>query len=594
MTVTTTFGAVPQQGGATRFRLWAPGHSGVSLELQNKPSQPLRKLDGGWWEAEAEAPADTRYRYTLGNGMTVPDPASRAQDGDVDGWSVVKDPAAHQWQHPDWNGLPWAAAVVYELHVGLYGGFRGVMADLPRLAALGVTHLELMPVNDFAGLRNWGYDGVLPYAPDETYGTPEDLKALVDAAHGHGLAVMLDVVYNHFGPAGNYWGAIAPVFFHADKNNPWGQSIDFERPEVRDFFMENALYWLTEFRFDGLRLDAVHAIDSASFLPELAGRIREATAGREIALVLENERNDASLLERDYSAQWNDDVHHCLHVLLTGEEDSYYKDYADKPAALLAKALSTGFVYQGEESKNLGHARGKPSGHLPPSAFVNALQTHDQVGNRAMGERIAQLAPPEGVRAALTLLLLSPQVPMLFMGDEWASERPFQFFTGFTDDTLAEAVREGRRKEFAGFKAFADPEHREKIPDPNAIATFNSSRPDPSERALPRHAAVEALVTRLLAARKAQLAARLSGATSLEAEALGDTGVLARWRLNDGAVLTVAAQFGEDEIALAAPTGTLLAESRDGVAEAAARGILPGFAAAGWIASEAPIAETIR
>jgi maltooligosyltrehalose trehalohydrolase len=594
MTVTTTFGAVPQQDGKTRFRLWAPGHTGVTLLRQDQDDLPLRRQDDGWWQAEAEAPTGSRYRYKLGNGMTVPDPASRAQDGDVDGWSIVTDPDAYAWQHPDWKGLPWASAVVYELHVGLYGGFRGVMADLPRLAALGVTHLELMPVNDFAGLRNWGYDGVLPYAPDETYGTPDDLKALVDAAHGHGLSIMLDVVYNHFGPAGNYWGAIAPVFFHADKNNPWGQSIDFERTEVRDFFMENALYWLTEFRFDGLRLDAVHAIDSDSFLPELAGRIREATAGRDIALVLENERNDSSLLERDYDAQWNDDVHHCLHVLLTGEQDSYYQDYAEGPARLLARALSTGFVYQGEESKNLGHGRGKPSAHLPPSAFVNALQTHDQVGNRALGDRIAQLAPAEGVRAALTLLLLSPQVPMLFMGDEWASERPFQFFTGFTDEKLADAVREGRRKEFAGFKAFADPANREKIPDPNAIATFNASRPDPSERAQPQHAAVEALVTRLLAVRKTQLGARLSGTTSLEAEALGETGVVARWRLGDGAVLTVAAQFAEGEIALPAPIGALLGESRDGVAEAAARGTLPGFSAAGWLASEDPLAETLR
>jgi maltooligosyltrehalose trehalohydrolase len=593
MTTTLSFGAIPLGGGTTRFRLWAPGHTAVELLRDGQPGMPLRKRDDGWWEAEAGAPAGSRYRYKLGNGMEVPDPASHAQDGDVDGWSVVVDPDAYQWQHPDWKGLPWPNAVVYELHAGLYGGYRGIIADLPRLAALGVNTLELMPVADFAGLRNWGYDGVLPYAPDETYGTPDDLKALVDAAHGHGLSVMLDVVYNHFGPAGNYWGSIAPVFFHQDKANPWGQSIDFTRPQVRDFFMENALYWLTEFRFDGLRLDAVHAIEDDSFLPELSGRIRAATAGRHVHLVLENERNDAALLETHFDAQWNDDVHHCLHVLLTGEHDAYYIDYADDPAGHLASALMKGFVYQGQESKNLGHARGKPSDHLPPTAFVNALQTHDQVGNRAMGERIAQIAPIEGVRAALLLLLVAPQIPMLFMGDEWASERPFLFFTGFTTEELADAVREGRRKEFARFPAFADPERREKIPDPNAVSTFTASRPDPSERLQPKHAAVEEFVTALLRQRRDVLGPRLDGTTALAGEKLGDKGVRVQWRLGDGAVLTVAANFGPGPVPCPTGAGNLLAESREGLASALEAEGLGAFGAVAWIASESRIAETL-
>jgi maltooligosyltrehalose trehalohydrolase len=563
MTPSFTFGAVPLGDGVTRFRLWGPGQSGASLERQGQAPEKMHKLDDGWWQAEVTAPPGTRYRYTLGNGMSVPDPASRAQDGDVDGWSVVVDPHSHIWKNPDWKGQPWSRAVVYELHAGLYGGFRGIAGDLPRLAALGVNTIELMPVNDFAGLRNWGYDGVLPYAPDETYGTPDDLKALIDTAHGQGISVMLDVVYNHFGPAGNYWGAIAPVFFHADKNNPWGQSIDFERRQVRDFFIENALYWLTEYRFDGLRLDAVHAIEDRTFWPEFSARVREATAGRHVHLVLENERNDASMLESDFDAQWNDDVHHCLHVLLTGERDSYYADYADDPAGHLARALAEGFVYQGETSENLGHERGSPSAHLRPSAFVNALQTHDQVGNRAMGERIGQIAHPDGVRAALLLILLSPQVPMLFMGDEWASETPFLFFTGFTTEELADAVREGRRKEFARFPAFADPERRKKIPDPNAISTFTASRPDPSERLSPKHAAVEAFTGRLLALRRDRLGARLEGTTSLGAEKLGEKGVRAQWKLGDGAVLTIAAQFGETAIEFPPAPGEVLAQSRD-------------------------------
>jgi maltooligosyltrehalose trehalohydrolase len=582
--MTRSFGAVPAASSLTRFRLWAPGQSAVSVERRGEEPLPLRKEDHEWWSLEAEAAPGTRYRYILGNGMAVPDPASAGQDGDVDGWSVVPDPTAYAWQHPDWKGLPWPQQVVYELHAGLYGGYRGIVADLPRLAALGVTTLELMPVAAFAGLRNWGYDGVLPYAPDETYGSPDDLKALVDAAHAHGLCIMLDVVYNHFGPSGNYWGAIAPVFFHQDKNNPWGQSIDFSRQPVRDFFIENAVYWLTEFRFDGLRLDAVHAIGDDTFLEELSTRARAATEGRHIALVLENERNDAPLLERAFEAQWNDDWHHCVHVLLTGERDAYYADYADAPARHLARALATGFVYQGEESGNLGHARGTPSGHLPPRAFINALQTHDQVGNRAMGERIAQIAPAEGVRAALLLLLLEPQVPMLFMGDEWASETPFLFFTGFQTEELAQAVREGRRKEFARFPAFADPEKREKIPDPNAPATFTASRPDPAERLREKHAAVEAFVTALLTLRRQRLAPHLEGATSLVAEVLGQHGVRAQWRLANGAVLTIAAQFAADAAACPAAPGTVLAESRPGLADAlAGDGMLGGFGAIAWL-----------
>ncbi len=576
------FGAIPA-GAHTRFRLWAPGHTGVLLERKGQAPLPLHREPEGWWSLEAEAPAGTRYRYHLANGLKVPDPASRAQDGDPDGWSIVTDPHGYIWQFPDWKGIPWPESIVYELHAGLYGGFRGIMADLPRLAALGVTTLELMPVNDFAGLRNWGYDGVLPYAPDETYGTPEDLKALVDAAHGHGLSIMLDVVYNHFGPSGNYLGAIAPAFFHEDKANPWGQSIDFSRPQVRAFFIENALHWLTEYRFDGLRLDAVHAIGDDGFLRELSERAHTATAGRHIALVLENERNDAPLLEAHFDAQWNDDWHHCIHVLLTGEHDAYYADYADETAERLARALSEGFVYQGENSGNLGHARGTPCAHLPPSAFVNALQTHDQVGNRAMGERIAQLAPMDGVKAALLLLLLSPHIPMLFMGDEWASKTPFFFFTGFQTAELAEAVREGRRREFARFPAFSDPRQREKIPDPNAPSTFTASRPDPAERHRPPHAEVEHFVATLLRLRKQKLAPHLADATSLGAATLGPKGVRAQWRLGDGAILTIAAQFGDASIPCPTAPGSLLAESREGIAAVLESQGLPSLSAIAWL-----------
>ncbi|WBV41948.1 malto-oligosyltrehalose trehalohydrolase [Pseudoroseomonas cervicalis] len=578
------FGALPLAGGQTRFRLWAPGQPGVTLLRRDAPPLPMRPEPDaeGWWRLEAEAPPGTRYRYALGDGPTVPDPASHAQDGDVDGWSIVTDHAAHRWKHDDWRTHPWPQSVVYELHVGAMGGFRGVIAALPRLAQLGVNTIELMPVNDFSGARNWGYDGVLPYAPDEAYGTPEELKTLVDAAHGHGLAVMLDVVYNHFGPAGNYWHSIAPGFFRDDLSTPWGEAIDFRRDAVRDFFIENALFWLREYRFDGLRLDAVHAIASDSFLPELSQRVRGALS-RPVYLVLENETNDATLLERHFDAQWNDDAHHCLHVLLTGESEAYYADYADRPAEHLARSLAEGFVYQGETSKNLGHARGKPSGHLPPSAFVNAVQNHDQVGNRAFGDRIATLASTDALRAAQLVQLLSPPVPMLFMGEEFASERPFLFFTGFPSPELADAVREGRRKEFAKFAAFQDPERRARIPDPNHPDTFEASRLDPAERTRPPKAEYEAFVSALLALRRDRLAHRLAGAQSLGARVLGPAAVQAEWRLADGAVLGIAVQFGDEALPLTLPPHARLAESAPGIADTVASAELPPRSAFAWL-----------
>jgi maltooligosyltrehalose trehalohydrolase len=559
MSMTLSFGAMPLPGGSTRFRLWAPGQPHVAVQCRDAAPLPMQPDAEGWWIAEADVPAGTRYRYVLGDGMAVPDPASHAQDGDPEGWSVVVDHAAHAWEHPEWRGPEWPRQVVYEAHPGAMGGFRGLLRELPRLRALGVTTLQLMPVNDFAGDRNWGYDGVLPYAPDESYGTPEELKALVDAAHGHGLSVMLDVVYNHFGPSGNYWHAIAPGFFREDQKTPWGAAIDFRQEPVRRFFIENAIFWLNAYRFDGLRLDAVHAIGEPSFLPEFSARVRAATEGRPIALVLENENNDAALLGGPFDAQWNDDIHHCLHVLLTGENMAYYADYADDPAGRLARGLAEGFVYQGDASQNLGHARGTSSQHLPPSCFINSLQTHDQVGNRAMGDRLAALAQPDALRAAMLLLLLTPPVPMLFMGEEWASKRPFQFFTGFHQQELADAVREGRRKEFARFPAFADPEQRERIPDPNDPKTFATSSIDPQERLQPEHAGFEALVTEWLHLRASHLAPHLAGATSLGAARLGEKGVRAQWKLGNGAVLTVAAQFGDTAVDCEPGPGAVLA-----------------------------------
>jgi maltooligosyltrehalose trehalohydrolase len=487
----------------------------------------------------------------------------------------VVDPRAFRWQHADWPGRPWHEVVLYELHAGAMGGFAGVQAALPRLKELGVTAIELMPIGDFPGQRNWGYDGVLPYAPDTSLGTPEELKALVDAAHGMGLMVFLDVVYNHFGPDGAYLHAYAKRFFDEGIHTPWGAAIDFREPAVRDYFEDNALFWLNEYRLDGLRFDAVHAIAETDWLDVLAARIRREIPDRHVHLVLENERNGARHLKPagDFDAQWNDDGHNILHPLLTGEREGYYEDFFENGAEKLAKVLSEGFLFQGQESGHLGHARGEPSAHLPPTAFVLFLQNHDQVGNRAFGERLTALADPTSLAAATALLLLSPQIPMLFMGEEWGATAPFLFFTDHNEE-LAPLVTAGRRKEFAKFAAFQDPAKRERIPDPNAEGTFRASIPDPVEAARPPHDAVLALHKHLLALRREHIIPRLPGTKALGAQAVGEKAVLARWQLGDGSLLTIATNLGGDTVPCGAP-GSPLFESMAGAAGTLGTGTLP-------------------
>lgn len=531
--------------GRWRFRLWAPGAETVALELSPlSASVEMARDADGWFSAEANAAPGAHYRFRLPSGLAVPDPASRAQAGDVHGWSVLVDPASYRWRRSGWRGRPWEEAVIYELHAGLLGGFRGVAGELQRLKELGVTAVELMPVADFSGTRNWGYDGVLPYAPASAYGTPDELKALVDRAHELGLMILLDVVYNHFGPDGNYLQAYAGEFFHPEIHTPWGAAIAFDREPVRRFFLDNALMWIGEYRFDGLRLDAVHAIEDASFLDFLLDEVRAAAEpGRHVHLILENEHNDAGRIDRGYTAQWNDDFHNVAHVLLTGEEHGYYRGFAERPTDKLARALGEGFVYQGSIPPGAGKPRGTPSGHLPPTAFVSFLQNHDQIGNRAMGERLIVLNDKPRLKAATALLLLMPQVPMLFMGEEIGSDSPFLFFTDFHDE-LADAVREGRRGEFAHFPAFADPETRERIPDPNHPATFERSRP----RRGPDAEEWEQFYRDLLAIRAREIVPRLAGARPSGAEVAGEGAVLARWRLGEGAELTIAVNLGAEAV----------------------------------------------
>jgi malto-oligosyltrehalose trehalohydrolase len=464
------FGAEVLAGGGVRFRLWAPGAKSVDVALAHK-SLPMSRA-GDWFEhTETQAGPGTLYRYRIDGELLVPDPASRFQPQDVDGPSEVVDPHAYRWSDHAWSGRPWREAVIYELHVGTFtpeGTYRGAIKKIPSLRELGITAIELMPLSDFAGKRNWGYDGVLPFAPDSAYGRPDELKALVDAAHAAGLMVLLDVVYNHFGPKGNYLPRYAPQFFTGKHKTPWGAAIDFSNSAVREFFVHNVRYWLEEYRFDGLRFDAVHAIIDESprhILDEIAAA---APAGKH--LVLENDANQARFLgARGYNAQWNDDSHHAYHVLATGERDGYYIAYADAPARHLARCLAEGFAYQGEVSPFSKEARGEPSTHLPPSRFVDFLQNHDQIGNRALGERITQLSEERALKALTAIQLLAPSPPLLFMGEEWGCTQPFLFFCDF-DGELGEAVRKGRREEFSRFASF-----KGSIPDPLAEGTFRLS-----------------------------------------------------------------------------------------------------------------------
>jgi malto-oligosyltrehalose trehalohydrolase len=575
------FGATLLAADRTRFRLWAPAEQEVAVEIEGWPAIPMARSDGGWFEVAAPCGAGARYRYRLGSGLAVPDPASRCQDKDVHDPSVVVDPRAYRWQHPEWHGRPWPQAVLYELHAGALGGFAGVAAALPALVELGITAVELMPVSDFPGRWNWGYDGVLAYAPDRAYGTPQELKALVDAAHALGLMIFLDVVYNHFGPDGNYLGVYAPAFFRDDIATPWGAAINFRRPEARRFFTENALYWLMEYRFDGLRLDAVHAIYEPDWLDEMAAEVRRTVErGRHVHLVLENDGNIADHLRREFDAQWNDDAHHAMHVLLTGEGDGYYADFADRPADRLARCLAEGFAYQGEPSAyRQGRPRGSPCADLGPTGFVFFLQNHDQVGNRPFGERLSEHADPEALRAAIALQLLCPQIPLIFMGEETASRTPFRYFTDHYDE-LGKAVREGRRREFADFKGFQPGEDAGRIPDPNARETFEASRSQPDDT----HAGDRrALYKRLLALRAVVLAPHLAGARAIAARSIGGGAVAARWRLANGAVLSLLGNFCHEVCAVEAPVGDLLFESHQGAGEGARSGRLEGPATVAFL-----------
>jgi maltooligosyltrehalose trehalohydrolase len=589
------FGASLLQAGGVRFRLWAPSSPRVALELQVRAGGApmrfaMRAGEDGWHEIDvADARAGSRYKFIVQTGdaqeLAVPDPASRSNPQGVHGASEIVDPLEFAWRSPHWSGGSWPDAVLYELHVGTFtkqGTFAAACQRLEDLKNIGVTALQLMPLAAFPGARNWGYDGVLQFAPAPCYGSPQDLKSLVDAAHSQGLMVLLDVVYNHFGPEGNYLHVYCPEFFNFAQKTPWGSAINFDGERsrtVRDFFLHNALYWIEEYRFDGLRLDAVHAMRDRSnpdIVSEIARAIREGPGlERQVHLVLENNANQARYLERNAegkpllaTAQWDDDVHHSLHVLTSGESDGYYADYAVQPLQKLGRSLAEGFAYQGEYSVFRDKARGERSGQLPPAAFVGFLQNHDMIGNRAFGGRIGSFADERLLLAAYACLLLSPQVPMLFMGEEFAASTPFMFFCDFSPD-LALSVSNGRRREFMRFAAFADEAAVAGIPDPNAESTFRASQLEWHERKLPPHRARLDFIQELLSLRRRHLAPHLPVMRQGGRFEIVNDVLRAEWRLSSDTLWTLIAHFGTHAAYATVPAAAATVFSMGAVAASA-------------------------
>lgn len=560
------------------FNLWAP--SAESVELLERGQQPRRmpKDGAGWYQTlSSTAHVGTRYQFRINGDLIVPDPASRFQPDDVGEASEVihaealRDPVLYV-------GRPWPETVIYELHVGTFspeGTYAGVEKKLPYLKDLGITAIELMPLNDVPGRRNWGYDGVLLNAPNAQYGRPEDLKRLLRAAHELNIMVYLDVVYNHFGPQLNYLHSYAEPFFTDRHSTGWGPAVNLEGEQgafVREFLIDNALMWIRDYGFDGLRFDAVHALKDDSekhFLNELAETIRSRLVGRHVHLMLENEANQPDLLERRgkrisrYNAQWGDDFHNALHVLLTGEKEGYYRAFADKPLDHLARSLTESFAYQGEVFPLHEKPRGAKSAQLPPEATIFFAQNHDQVGNRALGDRLSVIVKAEKLRQTMALVLLNPHIPMLFMGEEAAAETPFLFFCDWEGEA-AQLTREGRRREFAEFSAFSTPEMRDKIPEPTDEKTFLSSKLnwDVLEHA-PRSREFRALTRELLALRHRHVVPLIkTGFTQAKAELLGrgreKGGISAVWRTIDDDSLQIITNFADTSMPMPKIEGDII------------------------------------
>jgi maltooligosyltrehalose trehalohydrolase len=550
-----SWGATPRDGG-TEFRVWAPEAAAVSVVFERRArnvTRPLVAADGVFSGWVPEVWPGTRYAFELEPGRALPDPASRWQPEGPHGRSAVVNPWGYAWADDKWTGLDPRRLVIYELHVGAFtreGTFAGVERKLDALVDLGITALELMPIAEFAGRRNWGYDGVALFAPSHHYGSPDDLRRLVDAAHQRGLGIILDVVYNHLGPDGAYVATYAPQFFTDRHHTPWGDAVNLDGPGcemVRSFLLENALHWVHEYHVDGLRLDATHALydDSPThFLAELGMRLRHSLPrGRSAVLIAEDERNEAALV-RPLTRQglgldgvWADDFHHEVRRIAAGDAEGYFRSYRGDTRDL-ARTITQGWLFTGQVAAHSGEARGTDPTDVGLERFVICIQNHDQVGNRAFGDRLSHAVDAATYRAASALMLLAPETPLLFMGQEWAASSPFQFFTDHHDE-LGEAVTRGRRQEFSSFSAFSDPEAREKIPDPQAEDTFERSRLLWEERDLDEHATVLALYRTLLHIRAHEPSFDERERERLHVAALDDDTVAIR-RLGDrGSVVVV-------------------------------------------------------
>ncbi len=470
-----------------RYRTWCE-HERVQVLLVRQDDSVIRKIslepegDGFFSAIDSKGKAGDLYRYQFNDSQGWPDPVARSQPFGVHGPSMIVGPSAFRWTDANWSAPPLRDLVIYELHLGTFtaeGTFRAAIEKLDYLVALGVNAIEFMPIADFPGGRNWGYDCVYLYAPARAYGTPDDLRALVDAAHARGLTVILDVVYNHLGPDGNYVGCYHRDYWNPRHQTPWGAGFNYEQPAVRKFFAENPLYWMREFHIDGFRLDATHEIKDDSpthILAEIAQSV-QAHGG---FVVAEDDRNESRLIrsrERGgfgMDASWADDFHHVVRVMLTGERESYYENF-EGTAAELAQTLTHGWLYRGQTQKTTAQPRGNDASDVASERFIYSISNHDQVGNRARGERLGQVISSAAYRAASALLCLAPQTPMLFMGQEWNASTPFQFFTSHNQE-LGRKITEGRRREFQNFAAFRDPKSLQTIPDPQDAETFARSK----------------------------------------------------------------------------------------------------------------------
>lgn len=552
-------GAWYRPGIGTEFRIWAPLPQQLELELLQPEARRLPLERDEWGYASVVCPdvgPGARYRYRINGESSFPDPASLSQPEGVHGPSEVLDFSAVHWTDGDWRGLELEQYVFYEVHTGTFTGwgtFDAIIPELDRLKDLGVTAIELMPVAQFPGGRNWGYDGVFPWAAQSTYGGAAGLQRLVDAGHRRGLAIVLDAVYNHLGPEGNYLAQFGP-YFTPRYQTPWGAAINFDgahSDEVRRFFIGNALYWLREFHIDGLRLDAIHGIVDTSafpFLAELQAAVEQEAKrlGRKLWLFAESDLNDVRVLRRreqggfGMPAQWNDDFHHALHVELTGERGGYYADFTGLED--LAASLRQGFVYSGQYSRHRQRRHGNSSREFDAGRFIVFAQNHDQVGNRARGDRLSARLNLERLKLAAGVVLLSPFLPLLFMGEEYGETAPFPYFTSHGDRELAEAVRRGRQQEFAAFRWMGE------VHDPQAEATFAEARLHAGLREQPRHQTLERLYRRLLRMRRELPALAHLSKEGLEAEAFPEQRLLALERRHVGDAVLALFHFGENPL----------------------------------------------